>query len=165
MAVSVQRLANKRCKMPARARRLGPFSRPNVLAKPDGRTRDARLLRELKAELTAHVGGHPNAVQRRLIDRAGILALRLALLDAIAPDGRMSDAAAKEYICWHNAYVRTLARLGLDPAPAAAPDLAGILATLPASRASTAHTADAGQSTVPPDRPASDRTEPATVAQ
>lgn len=32
-----------------------------TLARRDGRTREARLLRAIRAELTEHVGGHPSA--------------------------------------------------------------------------------------------------------
>ena len=49
---------------------IGPYSRPATLAKLDGRTRESRLMQTARAELSAHVGGKPSAVQRRLIDRA-----------------------------------------------------------------------------------------------
>jgi hypothetical protein len=36
---------------------MGPYSRPHRLAKLDGRTREAALLRKTRARLTEHVGG------------------------------------------------------------------------------------------------------------
>jgi hypothetical protein len=56
---------------------IGPYSRPLALAKLDGRTREAALVRRVRAELTAHVGGNPTFPQRMLIDRAAVLALRM----------------------------------------------------------------------------------------
>jgi hypothetical protein len=74
-------------------------------------------MRQLIKELTAHCGGHPSAVQRRIIQRAAVLHLRLSLLDArTGPDGEMSEAVAREYLCWNNAYIRTLNSLGLKAA-------------------------------------------------
>jgi hypothetical protein len=36
---------------------IGPYSRPHRLAKIDGRTKIAKLMRETRAALIAHVGG------------------------------------------------------------------------------------------------------------
>ncbi len=74
-------------------------------------------MREITEELTTHCGGNPSAVQRRLIQRAAMLHLRLALMDEhIELDGRMTERNAREYLCWNNAYVRTLRTLGLKAA-------------------------------------------------
>ena len=43
---------------------------PVALAKLDQRTKEARLMRETRAELAAHVGGKPSAVQAAMIERA-----------------------------------------------------------------------------------------------
>jgi hypothetical protein len=51
--------------------KLGPYSKAAILSKPDGRTKDARLVKSLRAELTAAVGGSPTIAQRILIDQAG----------------------------------------------------------------------------------------------
>lgn len=117
---------------------IGPYSRPHALAKLDGRRREARLMQEARAELVQHLGGSPSAVQRRLIDRAAILALRLAMMDAKAPDGNLTERDAREYLCWNNAYVRTLGQLGLKAAPPPAPTLAEHLARRAAERAAEA---------------------------
>jgi hypothetical protein len=43
---------------------IGPYCRPLALAKLDGRTKEAALMRRVRAELTAHVGGTPSFPQR-----------------------------------------------------------------------------------------------------
>jgi hypothetical protein len=92
-------------------------SRHIALGDIDKRRREARLMGEIIEELTAHCGGNPSAVQRRLIQRAAILHLRLALMDEqTEPDGSMTERHAREYLCWNNAYVRTLRTLGLKGA-------------------------------------------------
>ena len=97
-------------------------------------------MREITEELTAHCGGNPSAVQRRLIQRAAILHLRLALMDEqIEPDGSITEKHAREYLCWNNAYVRTLRTLGLkgvSSAPSLADYLAGKTAAAPSSAGS-----------------------------
>lgn len=98
-------------------RRIGSYSRRIALGKIDGRRREAKLMRDIVAELTAHVGGRPSAVQRRLIERAAVLHLRLALMDEeTEPGGGMSEKNAREYLCWNNSYVRTLRELGVKAA-------------------------------------------------
>ena len=42
---------------------IRPTYRPVALAKLDQRTKEARLMRETRAALVAHVGGKPSAVQ------------------------------------------------------------------------------------------------------
>jgi hypothetical protein len=99
------------------SRPLGPYSGPRAIATLDGRCREAKLMAREIAELTVHVGGDPSAVQKRLIQRAAVLALRLALLDARSTgQAGMSEKDAREYLAWHNSYTRTLAQLGLKAA-------------------------------------------------
>jgi hypothetical protein len=84
----------------------------------DGRRREAKLMAQLVADLTLHVGGAPSAVQRALIHRAAALHLRLSLMDAqTEPGGGMSEKNAREYLCWSNAYARLLCQLGMAAAP------------------------------------------------
>ena len=61
-------------------RQIGPYSRPHRLAKLDGRTREAALMRDTRARLIAHVGGSPSAVELALIERAAQLTLKVVLL-------------------------------------------------------------------------------------
>jgi len=105
-----------------------------VLAKLDGRTREARLVRSVRADLTAHVGGHPSATQTALIERAVQLTLRVAAMDRkYARTGAMTDHDTRTYLAWSAGLARLLRALGLDPAKTAdagprVPTIAEILA-------------------------------------
>jgi len=111
-----------------KTRRIGPYSNPGSLAKLDGRTREAALMRRVRADLVAHVGGSPNAAQRLLIERAVILSLRVAQIDARILAGGVLTAHDNDHaIAWHNALRRTIAALGLEPAAAPQPTLADYL--------------------------------------
>ena len=138
-AERIQHAMTELSNTPAHDRRpIGPHSRRIALGKLDGRRRESKLMRELTAELTAHVGGKPSAVQRRLIERATVLHLRLVLMDAAAePGGGMSERNAREYVCWHNAYIRTLRELGMKGAPERGPSLADHLAAKAAATAAS----------------------------
>ncbi len=96
--------------------RVGPYSRHSAIALIDGRSREAQYMKRARAELHAHVGGNPNAVQRSLIERAVRLMLGLELLDERLTHGQAFTAHDhNHYIAWSNALTRTLARLGLHP--------------------------------------------------
>ena len=98
--------------------KIGPYSRPSTLAKLDGRTREARLLAEVRADLTAHLGGSPSATQRRMVERASWLSLWVAQLDAKAVEGGgLTDHDHRTYLAWSSALTRTLRQLGLKAAP------------------------------------------------
>lgn len=120
-----------------RAKRIGGAYSRIALGDIDGRLREARLMREITDDLTAHCGGKPSAVQRQLIQRAAVLHLRLALMDDQEPDGHMTEKTAREYLCWNNAYCRTLRLLGLKGTPERSPGLAEILAAMPAREPQT----------------------------
>jgi hypothetical protein len=123
---------------------IGPYSRPAVLAKLDGRTREAHLLRRVRAELVAHVGGNPSATQTALIERAAMLTLHVAMLDArMLKTGSMSEHDSKTYLAWSGSLSRALRDLGLKGAAAAPPTLADILRMPPAPARNTI-TAPAG---------------------
>ena len=102
-------------------RRIGPHSRPDVLAKIDGRRREARLLQNIRQELTQHVGGAPSATQRALIERAAWLTLHVALMDAkLMEEGEgatLSERDGRQYLAWSNSLTRTLRELGHKGAP------------------------------------------------
>lgn len=93
---------------------LKPYSRAIAWANLDGRSREAVLLRRVRADLTAHLGGKPSATQRALIERAASLSLHIALLDAKAlkAGGVMTDHDSRQYLAWSNALTRTLRQLG-----------------------------------------------------
>jgi hypothetical protein len=83
----------------ARRGRLGPF--PGCTSKLDRRTREAKLLVATRAELTAHVGGNPNPVQRALIERAARLTVYIKAMDHEALEsGTMSERNSRQYLAW-----------------------------------------------------------------
>jgi hypothetical protein len=112
-----------------KVRSIGPYSRPHVLGKLDRRTKEARLLRETIAALTAHVGGRPSATQAALIRRCAWLTLRVALLDEkMLQAGEMGERDSKTYLAWSNSLARTLRDLGLKGVAERPPTLAEVIA-------------------------------------
>lgn len=108
---------------------LGPHSRPHMLAKLDGRRREAKLLAAKRDELTRHCGGHPNSVQRTLIERASRLQLYLALMDAeTSAAGTMSERNSRQYLAWTNSLRLCLRELGAETRSQDKPTLAAIAA-------------------------------------
>jgi hypothetical protein len=108
---------------------IGPYSRPHMLAKIDGRTKESRLLAAARAELTRHVGGAPTSIQRTLIERAARLMLYIEVMDRETLEtGTMSERASRQYLAWSNSLRLTLRDLGVKSAPAEnLPDLDGYL--------------------------------------
>ena len=97
---------------------LGPYSRPLALTKRDGRTREARLMRDTRAALTTHVGGNPSITQRMLIDRAVQLTIRIATMDRkFAETEVQTEHDSRTYLAWVGSLTRLLRDLGLDAAP------------------------------------------------
>ncbi len=102
--------------------------KPSKVAARDGRSPDAVLLRRTKADLTAHVGGKPNATQRALIDRAAMLTLHLARMDQRAMEtGEFSDHVSRQYLAWSNSLRLIMVALGLEAAKAARQSLRAYL--------------------------------------
>jgi hypothetical protein len=103
---------------------IGPHSRPGILAVIDGRRAEAKLMRDVRAELTAHCGGSPSATQRMIITRAVMLSLRLHLMDKrFAETGAQTDHDSRCYLAWSNSLTRTLRELGVKGAAERAPTL------------------------------------------
>jgi hypothetical protein len=97
------------------------------MAKLDGRTREARLMREARADLEKHVGGTASAVQHALIEQAVQLRLRLAVMDSrFAETGAQTDHDVRHYLAWSNSYSRLLRLLGMKGPPPKVPTLAEI---------------------------------------
>jgi hypothetical protein len=101
----------KLSKIPA----IGPHSRGHILAKLDQRTREARLMRQTRSDLLAHLGNAPSATQRALIDQAVSLKLHIALMDRKAAEtgGVMSERDGRQYLAWANAFSRLLRQIGM----------------------------------------------------
>jgi hypothetical protein len=105
-------------KSTTRVRKLRAEFAPQVLHSLDQRSREARLLKQFRAEMTQHMGGKISAVEKALIERAAQLQLRLAIFDAkFIEDGSMSDHDTRTYLAWSNSLSRLLASLGLKPPP------------------------------------------------
>ncbi|HEV7267354.1 MAG TPA: hypothetical protein VGN83_20965 [Falsiroseomonas sp.] len=105
----------------------------------DGRTREAKILQRVRAELTEHVGGSPSATQRALIERAAWLTLRTAQLDRkIAGGGELTDHDSRVYLAWSNSLTRTLRQLGHGKTRPAPRTLADYLAARPSPQAEAA---------------------------
>jgi hypothetical protein len=122
---------------------LAPNSRPGALAKLDGRGKEARLMRDTRRDLTAHVGGKPSATQRALIEQCAQLRLRLAVMDrAFVESGSvMTSHDSRTYLAWSNSYSRTVRLLGLNAAAEKPATLADYLASKAVTpRASAGHT-------------------------
>jgi hypothetical protein len=86
-------------------------------------------MRQVREDLTDHVGGKPNAAQKMMIERATILSLRVAMLDQKIVDGAiLTTMDNNQYLAWSNSLTRTLRELGLQPAAAPQPTLQEVLA-------------------------------------
>lgn len=102
---------------------IGPYSATATLAKRDGRTREARLVRDTRAALIRHVGGSPTIAQRMLIDRVAQLTLRIATMDRkFAETEVQTEHDSRCYLAWTGSLSRLLRDLGLAAAPPPAPD-------------------------------------------
>ncbi len=104
--------------------KLGAYSNEIRLANPDRRTKEARLLKQMRVELAKHLGGEDklSATQRILVERAAMLQLRCALLDRkIVEGGKFTHVDNRTYLAWTNSLTRTITALGLQPAPKAGP--------------------------------------------
>jgi hypothetical protein len=104
-------------------RGLGPHTRQHRLLEGiDWRTREGQVLIAARAELTAHVGGNPNNVQKALIERAARLTLYVELMDAEAlVAGTMTERNSRMYLAWVNALRLCLRDLGVKEAASEKP--------------------------------------------
>jgi hypothetical protein len=96
---------------------VGPYTRAPSLLRLDGRRREVKLLRQTRAELLGHVGPHPSATQRALVEVAVNLTLYVRLFDSKAlAAGGLGERDARQYLAYSNSLTRALARLGLNKA-------------------------------------------------
>jgi hypothetical protein len=77
-----------------------PHSRgENLLTGMDWSSPEGRIIIAARADLTAHVGGNPNWVEKVLIERAARLQLYIEMMDAQAlRDGTMSERNSRQYL-------------------------------------------------------------------
>jgi hypothetical protein len=109
---------------------LGAHSRRLASGKLDGRTRVARRLRAITAELTDHLGGpdRVTAPQRYLIERVAIDIVRLEALDAEMATGRISEHDARIAHALRNSVRLALREIGFAPPPPRQPTFEEIMA-------------------------------------
>jgi hypothetical protein len=132
---SGQHLREKRGPGRPKGSGLGVYSCNRTLLQLDKRSREYRLMRQIRKDLTEHIGGSPSPVQRMLIERAVILSLRVALLDQKIVDGEiLTTMDNNQYLAWSNSLVRTLRELGVQPTDPPAPSLDAVLHDIAARR-------------------------------
>jgi hypothetical protein len=100
----------------------------------DGRTEIGRFVRNLEAELIAHIGGAPSITQKLMIDRIIRTKLQLDSLDEKLAAGTFTPHDQRTYGALLNAHRLGLRELG-KPAAAKVPTLAEHLANLEAAQA------------------------------
>jgi hypothetical protein len=118
--------------LPAKTRRIGPYSRAFRSAlgtQFDGRSREGRFIRKVEAEIVAQLGGTASFIQMSLIRRAARTMLQLELLDKkfssgnwTQPDGHVQGGLA-------NNLRLTLVSLGVKAEPPKKVDLQTYLAS------------------------------------
>lgn len=93
----------------------------------DGRSTEGRFIRQLEAELIAHVGGNPSVTQRLLIERCIAIRVQLGLFDEKLRAGAWTSHDARTFGGLHSALRLALRELGSKPAPAKQPTLDDIV--------------------------------------
>jgi hypothetical protein len=112
--------------------KYGPYAREIVLAKVDGRSREGRLLTQVRRALIEQLGGEAKLTpaQRLLVDRVAHLQLRVAKLDARLIDGSYTSYDNSTHAAFSNALRRTLLALNLEtPIAPSAPSLSDYFAS------------------------------------
>ena len=106
-----------------KTRGLKPQSRRHRLGYLDGRTFEAKLYKQFRDDMIAHVGGAPSIPQTAIIERCAWIRVRLAMMDAKLATAAFTEQDSNCYLSWANTLARLLARLGLQPAAAKPPSL------------------------------------------
>jgi hypothetical protein len=118
--------------LPAKTRRIGPYSRAfrNALGDQfDGRSREGRFLRKVEAEIVAQLGGTASFIQMSLIRRAARTMLQLELLDKKFSSGTWTQLDGHVQGGLANNLRLVFRELGVKALPAKKIDLATYLAT------------------------------------
>jgi len=140
----------------ANGRPMPPRSGRARLATFDGRTREARFIATLRADLILHVGGSPSVTEAELIDMACDTAFEIEAMKRrrAERDATLSLHDHKAFLAYQNTLRRTLAQLGMKGAAERPRTLAEHLAAAAASRASAAPaTSPAPAPAMPPSTP------------
>jgi hypothetical protein len=111
-----------------KAKPIGPYTGDERLYRLDGQSRAARFLKDYRYELIQHLGHPPSVTERAVIDRASMIALKCALLDAKILAGADTELDSRQILAWSGALTRLLHKhLGLK-APVVEPrSLASVL--------------------------------------
>jgi hypothetical protein len=116
------------------ARRLSKHHRTQTVRRLDGRTREARRIKTISADLAAHLGGpeRVNPAQRLMIERIAIDTLRLEKLDLKMTAGTFTEHDGRVGHALRNSIRLALRDLGVvrlppDP-PMSADDFLGVRA-------------------------------------
>ncbi|HUA81239.1 MAG TPA: hypothetical protein VL997_12755 [Dyella sp.] len=118
-------------------------ARPS-LKKLDGRSREARYRRDLRAELMRHVGNAPSATQEVLIDIAVDTAFEIEAMKARrGDDGTLSLHDHRAMLAYQNTLRRTMTALGIKGAAQRGPDHAAVMAEKARQKAAGIHEARA----------------------
>jgi hypothetical protein len=118
--------------MTANTDMIGPLSPTRRLRRLDGRTREARFLRETEGQLIQHLGG-PERVsppQRFLVERVAADLLRLEIFDEKIAAGSMTEHDGRVAHALRNSVRLVLRELGLKPTAPKPPGLADIIADI-----------------------------------
>lgn len=129
--------------MPRDRKTLGPYSRTlrrgAIGASLDGRSTTGRFVRDLEAQLVAHVGGAPTITQKLLIGRIVTTTVQLAALDEkLASGSNWTDCDTRTHAALVNRQRLLLRELGMKPAAPPVPSLAEHLARRAAEREAAA---------------------------
>lgn len=89
-------------------RRLSPLMNEVVLNRPDGRTREARLLKRVRADVIEHLGGDAvmTPLRRAMVERAANLQLTCALFEEKMIVEGLTNYDNKRYLAAVNALSR-----------------------------------------------------------
>lgn len=129
----------------------------NWLAKLDGRTREARFIATLRADLVRHVGGSPSITEAELIDMAVDIAFEIEAMKRrrAERDATLSLHDHRTFLAYQNTFRRTLAQLGMKAAERPALSLAERLLAQPGAHTAPASVAPATPRVTAPATPPS----------
>lgn len=118
---------------------VGPYSkrlrRGSIGCSVDGRSAEGRYIRDLEAQLTAHIGGAPNIALKLLIDRIVKTSMQIDALDAKLASGNWTDTDARTHGGLVNRQRLLLRELGFKGVAEKPPTLAEHFARKAAERA------------------------------
>jgi hypothetical protein len=104
------------------------FSRATAVRDADGRTREAKIIKQTIDDLVEHVGGRPTAPQKLLIDASVILVLRLRVaLDRYATGDGDCESLDRHVVALQNGLRQNLLAIGLQRPTEQAPSLKAYL--------------------------------------